>query len=654
MSQSLFPKLFEPANIGKLKLRNRLVMLPMGIAYATPSGEVTERTVDHYVQRAKGGVGLIIVGNISPYLPNALNQLALDSDWMLMGHYELVEKVHAYGAKITAQLNYPGKEKYVDALQPGEEVVSSSAIPTTYLGKTYPTPRALKENEIYQFIEKYARAAERAKRVGYDMVELHGAHGYFINQFMSPFMNNRRDKFGGSLEKRMRFPLELIKAIRQAVGPGFPIGFRLSAIEFVPRGITLDESTTITKMLESAGVAYINVSAGVFETVVKWITLMHDPEGWNEYIWEAIKKATKLPIVVGDGLRHPDFCERVLREGKADFIGLARPLLSDPQWPQKAKEGRIEDIRMCISCNECLYGTARRRQGGGARRCAINAAVGREKEFAEVIQASVPKSVMVIGAGPAGMEAARVAALRGHKVTIYEKREALGGELLMAGKPKSKRRVLWLCDYLVSQLKKLHVKTELGVEVTPSLVEEAKPDAVVVATGAEPILPDIPGVNIRRVVSAWDVLNEKAKLENEKIAVVGGGMIGCEVTEYLLEFGNKVTIIEQLPSLASDMEPIHRLEMLKRFNENKNVVMVIGRKVVGIDEKGVQVVNTDNNKKELIKADWVVIAVGTKPVNTLVSALEGKIPELYSIGDCNQPRVIMEAVYEGSLVGRQI
>lgn len=654
MSNRLFfPRLFEQASIGNLKLKNRIVMLPMRTAYATLSGEATQRTIDHYVERAKGGVGVVTVGNISIHLPQALNQLVLDSDWLLMGHYELVEKVHAYGAKIIAQLNHPGRQKYPEASHPEEEMVSSSSLPMTSLGRVFPTPKALSKGEIYQFIERYASAAERAKRVGYDMVELHGGHGYLINQFISPFMNKRTDEFGDSLENRMRFPLELIRAVRKAVGPDFPIGFRLSAVEFVSGGITLDQSTTIAQMLEAAGVAYINVSAGIAEAINKVIDLMRDPEGWREYIWEAIKKAVKVPIFAGGGLRHPDFCERLLEQGKTDFIGLARPLLADPEWPKKAEEGRVEDIRLCISCNECLAGSARRRRGGGARRCAVNAASGREREFALVTQAPAPKRVMVIGGGPAGLEAARVAAMRGHKVTLYEKREMLGGQLLIAGKPQSKRRVLWLCDYLSTQMKKLGVEVELGVEVTPGVVEEAKPDALVVATGAEPALLDIPGVSGKGVVGAWDLLREKTKHEKERIAVVGGGLLGCEVAEYLLESENMVTIIEQLHSVASDMEPSNRFGMLEHFKE-RNVVILTRRKAARITESGVQIANLSNGQEELVEADQVVIAVGVKPVNALAGVLEGMVPELYSVGDCNEPRVIMEAVYEGSLAGRQI
>ena len=554
-------------------------MLPMGTAYATQHGEVTPKTIDYFVERAKGGVGLITLGNVSPYLPNIINQLALDSDWVLMGHYELAEKLHAHGAKVCVQISHAGRQKDTAALRPGEELVSASALASERMGIKFRTPRALEKDEIPLWVERYTQAALRAKKVGYDMVEVHGAHGYLINQFISPLMNKRADEYGGSLENRMRFALDIINSIRHAVGPDYPIGFRLSADEFLPGGITIDDSSRIAIILEAAGVDYISVTAGVYESSDKMMCTMREKEGWRKPLWAAIHSAVHIPVIAGGSLRHPRECERILEDNIADFIGLARPLFGEPEWPLKAREGRIEDIRFCISCNECARDTMRRRSG--ERHCTVNAATGREKDFSNLTPAKDTKKVMIVGAGPAGMEAARVAALRGHRVTLYEKESFLGGQLIHAGRPKSKRRILWLRDFLENQIRKSGVTVITETSVTPALVKAEMPDALVISTGAKPIRLNIPGINSASVVDCWDLLLGKVNPEKEKIAVIGGGMIGAEAADYLLERNNTVTVIEQLPDVAMDMEPNHRKQLLDLFKEKK-VSLFVGYKIKGV------------------------------------------------------------------------
>ncbi|MFH1485698.1 MAG: NAD(P)-binding protein, partial [Chloroflexota bacterium] len=444
MTTTSFPLLFAPAKIDKVRLKNRIVMLPMGTAYATVDGEVTQKTIDHYVERAKGGVSLIVVGGTSPFAMPGLNRLVLYDDRFLAGHYELVEAIHTEGIPVAIQFNHAGRQWYPWVLEKEQQPVSSSDVQTFFLGENpYPKPRPLKKEEIYQIMDRIAEAAARAKKVGYDMIELHAAHGYLIQQFMSPYSNKRTDEFGGSLENRMRFPLELLKRVRKAVGDSFPIGFRFEGEEFLPGGITIKDSPDMAKVFEAAGAVYLSVTCGTFDTADRFNDIMRQPEGWKEYIWEAIKKSVKIPIMAGGGLRHPDFCERVLAQGKADFIGLARPLLADPHWANKAKEGRPEDICPCISCVECIHGSSRRRNGGGARRCSVNPASGREAEFSELKPATVKKKVMIVGGGPGGMEAARIAALRGHKVTLYDKGKELGGALLLASAPPGKEKLAW-------------------------------------------------------------------------------------------------------------------------------------------------------------------------------------------------------------------
>jgi 2,4-dienoyl-CoA reductase-like NADH-dependent reductase (Old Yellow Enzyme family)/thioredoxin reductase len=575
----------------------------------------------------------------------------LHEEWLLSGHYHLTEAVHVNGAKIGIQLGHVGVEASLYDYG-GKQPLSPSGIQQFDVSKQpFPMPRAMTRVEIYQLIEYFAIAAANAKRAGYDLVELHGAHGYLLNAFMSPAMNKRTDEFGGSLENRLRFPVEIIEAIHQLAGDDYPVGIRINADDFIPGGITTEESPAMAKMLEEAGAAYINVAMGTYASHWKMNDVMRMEEGWKLPIWATIKEAVTIPTIAGGGNRHAEFCERIIAEGKADFVGMARQMLTDPYWSKKVSGGKLENINHCISCLRCLFAI----DGGPqvVRHCTVNAMWGREVEYTDYKPAAMKKKVMIIGGGVAGMEAARVASLRGHAVTLHEKGQELGGQLLIASIPPGKQKVLWLRDYLVTQIKKQGVNLKLGSEVTPDTVNRVKPDVVILAIGAQPLVLDIPGIKGTRVVTAWDILRGKLKPKGQNIVILGGGIVGCETAEFLVKSGNKVTIIEMLPKAAQDMESINRRILLDELEECK-VTILTRQKVVEVTDEGTVIANTISGERQLITADRVVVALGSVPVRSLAEALEDKVDELYLIGDCQRARTILEAVADGFLIGHKI
>lgn len=424
-----FPNLFKAGYIGKLRIKNRLVMLPMARVFAGFNGEVTQKTVDYYAERAKGGVGLIIVGatNTVPmdsWIPHGIWLLNLCGPEFIPGHHDLVEAVHAQGAKIGIQLSPGSGGQTRIASMGGKQPISASGVQQYFCdGSAYDNPRPITKVEIYGLVEMLAQGAGRAKTCGYDLVDYHFAHDYLVGGFMSPKVNRRTDEFGGSLENRMRFAVEIVKRTRGVVGSDYPISVRIDASDFIEGGITTDESPKMAKMLEEAGASAINVSSGAHETLHLSNDIARLEEGWKIPCWSAIKKAVSVPTIAGGGNRTPEKCEKIIVENHGDFVGLGRTLIADPEWPKKAMEGSVEDIRKCYMCGQCLYAF------GGVmilpQACAVNAAWGRERYFSELKPPSAKKKVMIIGGGVAGMEAARMASLRGHKVALYEKEKEL-------------------------------------------------------------------------------------------------------------------------------------------------------------------------------------------------------------------------------------
>ena len=650
MAELKYPKLFEPGMIGKMRVKNRIVLPPCTTNFAGPFGEVTDRLIKYYAERARGGAGLIIIENTQVKYPEGKNvscQLRLDDDKYIPGCQELAEAVHLYGAKVFQQIHHAGRQPHnTEGVQP----TAPSAIPCGFL--QIPV-RELTSDEIWDLVERFSETALRVKKSGMDGVEFHGAHGYLIGQFMSPHTNQRVDEWGGTFERRMKFIMEIIKRTREKVGPDFPLCLRYSSDEFVPGGLTLDDGKEIARMAEDAGIDVLHVSAGIYESMPTLLEPMRYEEGWRIYLAETIKKVVDIPVITVGQIKTPALAERILEEGKADFVALGRPLIADPEWPRKAAEGRDEDIRKCISCNTgCI--------GGHVfydlyMRCTVNPVVGREREegWVELKPAQQKKKVIVVGGGPGGMEAARVAALRGHEVTLYEKEGELGGQLQVAAAPPGRDKLNYIMEYYSHQLPKAGVKVELGREVDEKLVQEAKPDVLIIATGAEPLVPDIPCARSENILIYRDILNGEAEVPGEKVVVAGGGTVGCETSLYLAEQGKQVTILEMVEELAVDEEPITRYDLLTQQLPEAGVQSLTRRTIIEITDKGVTVLDP-MGRKSLIEADSVVIALGARSVQTLEEKVKDIVPEVYVIGDSKQPRKVIDAIYEGAAVARLI
>jgi 2,4-dienoyl-CoA reductase-like NADH-dependent reductase (Old Yellow Enzyme family)/thioredoxin reductase len=648
-----FQNLFSPIKIGRMELNNRFVIPPMATNLANEDGTVSQGLIDYWVARAKGGWGLLILeftaidplGKVGPCHP------CLWSDKFIDGLRKMTDAVHKCGAKMAVQLSHTGRQttqRIIDI--PGAQPVSASPIPCPLDREI---PRELSSEEVYVLIEKFGDAAVLARDAGFDAIEIHGAHGYLLAQFMSEYSNKRIDEFGGSLHNRMRFPIEVIHNVRRKIGASFPLLFRMSGEERVPGGRTLEESRVVARMIEKAGVDAIDVSVGVAGSAQYIFASPAVPPGFLLSVSQEIKKAVSVPVIAVGRINHPLIAEDAIGSGKADLIAWGRPSLADPELPNKVAAGQLDEICPCIYCSQgCLrtfpYPGKPLPKWGVT--CLLNPFCGQEGPM-QIRSAPKRKKIIIIGGGPGGLEAAWVAAARGHQVTLYEKRPALGGQFRIAAMPPFKQDIAKAIAYYLHMCKKHGVSFKLGTEATVEQIVTDHPDAVVIATGSEPIIPDMSGVNGSRVATAWDILEGKEQAGN-KVLIVGGGMVGCEVADFLGEHLHQVTIVEMLPEIASDIPPPVKYFLLQRLRDY-GVQIEIETSVVEFLDDGA-IVSRNGKTTPLKGFDTIVLAMGTKSVDSLKKQLEEKISELYVIGDALAPRKAIEAIEEGAKIALKI
>ncbi len=650
-----FPKLFSPTKIGSMVLKNRIVMSPMHTDFANIDGTISPKLKNYLVARAKGGAGLITmeiatIDGKSPYMPNTVG--IWDNKFIPLFR-ELVDEVHSYDAKIVLQISHPGPESLAPFFYNIQPMGPSPLMAET----TKQMCREMTIEDIEKTIEQYGDAAKRAKEAGFDGMELHAAHAYMlIGSFLSALRNRRTDEYGGSIEGRLKFACEVIENIRTKAGKDFPLIMRISGDELVPGGRNIRETQYIVPLLAEAGVDAFHVSAGAMPQF-SWRIMppTGTPLGINVPLAAAIKKVVDVPVMAVGRINDPRVAENILQKGEADLTVMGRALIADPELPNKAFEGRFEDIVPCLACGNGCSG----RKVGTDLTCVVNPTVGKESEMLPLVPTESAKKVMVIGAGPGGLEAARVAALRGNQVTLYEKKHVIGGQFSLAAVPPMKQELTKLIRYLSIQIEKAGVKLQMNTEVTPQLVDEMKPDTVIVATGAESLVPNIPGIDGKRVVTAHAVLAGEVPLPRGKVLVIGGGLVGCEIAEYLATRGDnpimgrtEVTIIEMLDEAGLDMSPEVRVLTMQKLREN-GVRILTSTKVKEFLEDGVIV--TRNDREETIGGmKRIVLAMGARPVDVLSEKLKDKISEVHVIGDAKQARRALEAIAEGAQIGREI
>lgn len=639
-----FKAMFEPIKIGPMIVKNRFVVPPMGNNFANTDGTLSEQSKAYYLERAKGEFGLITIEAtvVHKGAKGGPRKPCLYDDSSIESFRKVIDACHEYGAKVSVQLQNAGPEG--NAKNAGTPIKAASPISTTY---SKDIPIEVSTEEVYQLVKGYGEAAERAMKAGIDAVEIHMAHGYLVNTFISPRTNKRVDEFGGNFENRMRFPKLIIEEIKKKTSGKIAILARINSSDEVLGGLTVQDSATIAAYLEECGIDALHVSRAVhIKDEYMWApTTIH--AGFSSNQVEEIKRAVKIPVITVGRYTEPQFAELMVKEGRADLVAFGRQSIADPYVPKYAKEGNLEEMIPCIAC---LQGCVPNMYKGLPIRCLTNPITGHEAEGLE--RTNVVKKVMIIGGGVAGLCTAYLAKMKGHEVVLYEASSMLGGNMRLAAYPPGKGDITNMVRSYITKCQKLGVKVVLNTEVTLDLIKKVKPNVVVIATGAKNFRPNIEGIENKTVVDGTDILSGKIKA-GKKVLIVGGGMVGSEIAAFLGEQQHEVSVMEFRSEIAADVIHEHKIYLMKDFKEY-NIKQYTEAKVIKFLEDGVIYEDSKENIQELRGFDTIILSMGFRAYNPFEKKLEDYNLEYYVIGDAIRARRALEATAEAYEVVKRI
>ncbi|ETR72920.1 MAG: NADH:flavin oxidoreductase/NADH oxidase [Candidatus Magnetoglobus multicellularis str. Araruama] len=680
-----YKHLLSKGQIGTMSLKNRLVLPPLEVGMANFDGTPSEQLISYYLERAKNDVGLICTGitRVNEIHGATLpRQLSMSSDQHIPPFSRMVEKIHQYDTKIVCQLHHPGRQSLslmigfwpwiqaIGRLWPGfwhffpkfvpsgtwmvdniwgPSVVAPSPIPCTQCKQR---TRGLTVSEIKSLTKDFINAAVRVKASGADGVQLHAAHGYLIQQFLSPRTNKRNDEYGGSLENRMKFLLDMIKGIKQVCGANFPVLVRLAVDEYYwaigekDQGIVLAEGIQMAKAIENAGADAIDVTSGTYETMNYWLEPTSFEPGWRKNLASTIKSNVNIPVIAANLIRSPQQAEKQLQEGTQDFAALGRQLLADPQWLTKARDGREHDIIRCICCLYCIESLNENAALGEPLGCSVNPSLGREAFMNQLPGNGNGRIVVIIGAGPAGLMASTILGQRQFKPIVFEQNDCVGGQLQLANKPPKKEKINWCFQDMYTQAKKAGAEFRFQTKPSVSDIKKINPYAILVATGGIPIIPEIKGIDLPHVIPFVDVLSGAMDIKNKTVAIIGSGMSGLETAEKLAENGNQLKIIEMLDQIAPGVYHQNTTDVMSRLNAC-NPDCVTGHKLIEICNNHIVLQNTHTQKNVIYDVDTVVIAVGMKPNNAMYTELKEHFDKVFLMGDARKVGRIATATSDG-------